>query len=430
MKVTQKKLDENRLHLDAVATPAEVDQAFNVAQAAFAQQMNLRPQSGKTIAQVLEETMGIKDLDSIVESQVAEYLIPFALDKKDSIPAFPPTPVAKSPLKRGAEYRFSLDIDLKPEYELESYGPVSFTMPAYKVDEREVDNQLAQMADSYADYVGTDPHPVEKGDHVLLAIEAKRDGEPLAGLTTEARTYSTGAGLMPDSFDDNIVGMEVGETKSFIFTGPGFDEQGNDVEETIECTATVKEIQKKVIPAITDAWVADNMPMFTGLDVLKSAIRDQISQAQKSEYELYKRQLAATELAKRFKGKIADEIYEAMQKNIMSDLRMQLQQQNITFEQFVEQNGGEQQFSMMMMMQTRQTLIEGYALDALFRHEKMTLVEEDIVAACKAMNPQQPAMFREQMEKAGCGFILRESALRMKANRWLVDNADIKIAKE
>ena len=61
----------------------------------------------------------------------------------------------------------------------------------------------------------------------------------------------------------------------------------------------------------------------------------------------------------------------------------------MTYEQFIEQQGGEQQFNMMMMMQTREMLVQGYALDALFRHEKLVLTDEDIEAACRSMSPQQ-----------------------------------------
>ncbi|MCL2889140.1 MAG: trigger factor [Eggerthellaceae bacterium] len=428
MKVTQKKLEENLLRLEVTATAEEVDQAFAAAQVAFAQQMNLRPQADKTVSQVAEETMGIKDLDSVVASQAAEYFVPFALDKKDIVPAYPPSPEQKSPLMRGAEYKFRLDVAVKPHYELSSYDRISLVVPVFEVSDQEVEEQLAQMAESYGEYQSADPHPVQDGDHVLLAIEAKRDGEPLPGLTTEARTYTTGAGYMPEGFDSNVIGMEVGETKSFTFTGPGFDEQGNDREERIECTVSVKEIQKRVIPAITDAWVQENLPFFSGVEVLKSAIRDQMERSYEEEHEKQKMQSAAAEIAKRFQGKIDDPVYESMQKNIMNDLRMQLRQQNISFDQFIEQNGGQQQFSMMMMLQTRQTLIEGYSLDAVFRHEKMVLTDEDILEACKVMNPQQPTKVREQMEKAGCGFLMRESAARIKASRWLVENAEITLA--
>ena len=70
----------------------------------------------------------------------------------------------------------------------------------------------------------------------------------------------------------------------------------------------------------------------------------------------------------------------------------------------------------------------GYALDALFRHEKMVLTDEDIEAACRSMSPQQnPKQVRNQMEQTGRGFALREAAERLKANRWLVDHAIVNV---
>ncbi|MCL1798012.1 MAG: trigger factor [Eggerthellaceae bacterium] len=427
MKVTQKKLEDGRLHLEATATVTEVEQAFNAAQFAFAHQMNLSPQADKTIEEVAQEVMGIKNLDAVVEPSAAEYLVPFALDKKNLIPAYPPDVTSKGKLARGAEYKFSLEVTEKPQYELTSYDSVVIAVPEFKLDEREVENQIAHIAENYAEYQTCDPRPVKMGDSMMLAIDATREGEPIRGLCTEGRAYTTGAGYMPDGFDENIVGMNVGETKSFEFSAPNFDDKGNEIEETIQCTVTVKELQKRVIPAITDAWVKDNMPMLGSLENLKNGLRAQLTEAYQAEQEAYKRQLATSEMAKRFEGKIADPVYEDMRKNLMTNLRADLQQNNVSFEQFVEQNGGEQQFSMMLMMQTRQTLVEGYTLDAVFRHENFSLNDEDILAACRAMSPQQqPALVREQMEKAGCGYILREAASRMKASRWLVENAEIK----
>ena len=128
-----------------------------------------------------------------------------------------------------------------------------------------------------------------------------------------------------------------------------------------------------------------------------------------------------------FKGRIEDPVYEAMQQTLVSNLRGQLQQQGIPFEQFVQSQGGEQQFGMIMMMQTREMLVQGYALDALFRHEKMTLTDEDIDAACRSMNPQNPDAVKREMQENGRGFALREAAERMKANQWLLDHAIVNV---
>ena len=426
MKVSMKKLDGNQVRLECVATPEEVNNALHAGQLGFAQSMGLRPEQGKTIAQVAEEKMGIKNLDSIVEAGAIQGLVPFALDKKNLIPSFPPQPEPKSAFKRDREFAFDVVVDLKPDYELKSYDPVEIKVPQFSVNEEAVEQQLKEMAERYTVYVAADAKPVEKGDSCLISMKCLKDGEEVSGLTTDGRTYTAGQGYMPDGFDQEIIGMQPGETKSFTFEGPGLDEDFNEITEVIDCTVTVKEIQKPTVPEINDEWVSTNMPMYKSADELRADIRRNVERTAHEQYDAYKRQMAVSELARRFEGKIADEVYEAMRSNLMENMRMELQQSGQTWEDFVAQNGGEQQFGMMLMLQTREMLVQGFALDAVFRHEKLSLTDEDIEAACRAMNPQvNPKQLRQQFEQSGRGFALRESAERLKANNWVLEHAII-----
>ena len=76
-----------------------------------------------------------------------------------------------------------------------------------------------------------------------------------------------------------------------------------------------------------------------------------------------------------------------MRSNLMNNIRGELQQQGKSWEEFLEENGGEQQVGMMLMLQTREMLVQGFALDAVFRHEKLVLTDEDIEATCRSINP-------------------------------------------
>ena len=376
MKVNMKKLDGNQVLLECQATADEVNRALQNAQIGFAQQMGLHPEQGKTVSQVAEEKMGIKNLDSIVESSAIESLVPYALDKKNLIPSFPPSAEPKTPFKRGRQFTFNVTVDLKPEYELSSYDPVEITVPPFSVDEEAVDAQIAEMAERYTTYVAADPKPVEKGDSCLIAMKCFENGEELKGLTTDGRTYTAGEGYMPPSFDEHIIGMKPGETKNFVFEGPSVDENYNEITQVIDATVTL------------------------------------------------------LEMARRFEWKTADEVYESMRANLLENLRAELQQQGKTWEQFIDENGGEQQAGMMLMMQTRELLVQGFALDAVFRHEHLTLTDHDIEAACYAMNPNiKPKQLRQQLEQSGRGFALRESAERLKANQWVLDHAIIHVAE-
>lgn len=426
MKITQKKLDGGKVLVSAVASTADVAKALNAAHLAFAQQMNLRPEKGKTVAQVAEERMGVRDLDSVVQTQAMDALMPFAVDKTGIIPAFPPTVDPKSHLKRGQTFQFEVTITPKPDYELTSYDPVDITVPALTVDSGEVDAQLEQMANTYAEYVADDPHPVKKGDSCKIAMKAYRpDGEEVAALATEGRTYVTGQGYMPDGFDENVIGMDVGETKTFSFEAPDIDAEGNQVQNTFTTTVTVIEVQKRVTPTIDDEWIKKHMPFYKSAADLRKSIEERFAKQHKKEHEDAKRQAAAAAAASRFQGSIADEVYEAMTRSLMNNLRADIARQGMTYDQFLEQQGGEQQFNMMMMLHTREMLVQGYALDAVFRHEGLVITDDDITEACAEMGNADPKMIRSQLEDSGRGFVLREAAERLRANKWLVEHANI-----
>ncbi len=424
MKVTEKKLDDGNVLLEAAASPAEVGHAFTLAQYAFAQQMGIQIMPGQSVAQAVEQRAGVKDLDSIVRPQVADFLVPFALDKRNIVPAYPAKPVYKEDPKRGAAFEFTMTVTPKPEYELTSYEPVSITVPSLEISEAEIDQQIAYMAESYAEFVADEPRPIAAGDSALIALEASQNGKALEGLNTDGRTLVLGLGLMPPSFEEQLIGMQPGETKEFSFDVPV---PAGQAPEKIDAKVTVREIQKKVLPTIDDAWVTKNMPLYPSLEALRQGIADTMMMSMKPQYDQLKLQVAASELGKRFQGKIEDAVYEAMRDTLLASMRAQVSAQGMSFEDFVASQGGDQAFNMMLMLQTREMLVQGYALDAVFRHEKLTINDDDILAVCATMSPQDPQAIKRQMDEEGRGFALREMAERNKANQWVLDHANVTV---
>ena len=427
MKVVKEKLESGNYTLDVTVSTQEVSNALNAAGIQFCTQMGIQPMSNKTPAQAASEQMGIKDLDSVVNSQAIEALIPLAIEKSGIVPAYTPEAKPKSPLRRGHTFAFSLEVMPKPVYELKSYDPVAITVEPYTPDLTMVDQEIAKLAETYTAFVATDPHPIAKGDSAKLKIEATKDGEPMKGLCTEGRTYTIGIGLMPEGFDNALLGMEPGETRSFTFEGPDIDADGNQFMEEYEATVTLLECQKETAPVINDEWVAINMPMYKGLDDLRREIERAVNDHTRRQYDDYVRNMAAAEMATRFDGRIDDPVYEGMMSDITRNLRAQVTASGSTWEKYLEAQGGEQSVKMMLMMQTRAQLVQGFALDAVYRHFGLTSTDADVDEVCRQMDARNPRRVRNQMEKAGLMYALRESAERLAACRYLVEHADITI---
>lgn len=431
MKVKQIKKDGNSIVLDVTASAQDVAKALQMAAEAFARAMGLQPEPNKTVEQAISEKLGIRDIDKVVGQSAIDTLIPRALDKRNIIPAYPPTPHVDSEIARGKDFRFTLDVELRPEFELSSYEPVDVEVQKFEIDEGLVHAEIASMTNQYTAYVKDEDaapdYELKAGDYAKIAIEATGpDGKPYKSLGTTGRTYAVGAGHMPASFDDQIQGMKAGDEKKFSFMAPSFDEDFNEIEENVDCTVKVLEVLKEEAPALDDEWVKKNMPWFKSADELKQSVKKSIEIGQREGYDAYVRQAVAAQWATRFEGKIADEVYESMTRQLADNIRLDLQQQGKTWDQFVEENGGESQINMLLMLQAREVLTQGFALDAIFRHFHLVVTDEDVEAVCHAMNPQaDPKQLRQQIEENGQGFALRESAERYKANVFAVENANI-----
>lgn len=426
MKVSQKRKDKESILLEAVASASEVNRVIQAAHIGFAISNGLKPEPNKSVEQVVRERLGIDNLDSVVQASAIDALVPYALDKHGVVPAFLPKAEPKSAFVRDQPFIFMLNVVPKPEYELSSYEPVEISLQPSPSDEEMVEEQLDEIASRFMTYVSTAAKPVEMGDSCLIALKCFTNGEEITGLTTEGQTYTVGDGYMPEGFDKGILGMEPGETRTFTFEAPDLDDLQNETVEQVECTVTIVEMQKPVKPIITDAWVKTNMPMYRTAALLRKAVTDRVVSDSHDGYDSYCLQVAAQALSKRFNGAISDRICEAAHSNLVNGILSDLGRRHKTWEMFVAENGGEQQTSIMLMIRTRELLAQGFSLDAVYRKERLVINDKDLDAVAHSMNPNaDPAQTRQQLLQTGRGFILREAAERMKANRWVLDHAKI-----
>ena len=403
MKVVSKKLEDGRIQLDALACVAEVTTAYDRAYKRFANQMGIVPEQGESIARAAERKLGIKDLDSLVDKFVVDYLAPFAIDKKGICPEFVPDAIPAGRPKRGSELAFRLIVTPKPRFELSSYDAVTITVPPEQDQEEEVQKTISQILDQFTEFV-MDPQAesvVEKGE-----------------------------GYMPPEFDRNVMGMKVGESKEFSYSAPSYDDQMNPVTVTMDCEVEVLGKQVPQAPALTDEWVKRSLPLFDSVEQMVEGVRKEVAEQYRADRADLMNRLASEAITERFQGHVSNQAYEHTRDTLIRNVQEGLRNQNTSFNDYVEQMGGKEQFNMMMLFEARQALTQGYALDAVFNHFKLTLTQHDIEEFCKSVDPMNAELVRKDMQESGHNFALRESAQRLKAARYLVEHATVIVSQE
>jgi len=433
MKVKTTNFPDGRIELQITASAEKVRKAIRFIEYQLAFQNEINPQETEDLSAAIKERVGEAYYNSFVDFEVMRYLVPFAITQEKiatmGIPKVESTVKSVDPNK---DLSFKATAMIKPAYEISDFSPVTIQIPKAFVSEEEIDQHLLEIAESNASYERDEDRPLQNGDDLYFSIKTvNSDGELIPALNAERRAYKIGENYLPGGFDEHLTGMEVGQTKTFDVTAKEFSmfgsgNQNQNEAATFTFTVTILELTKRIIPAITDLWVKENIPGLTSVPELREEIRRQALVQKQKELEGMKYYAASSEFAKRFEGKIADEYYELTREEILNNLQQNLKAQGKTLQDFVkEQAGGEQQFSMNLMLQTRDVLIQGFSLDALARHLKLTVAPEDIEETFSLMAPGYEREARMEFEMTGRMYQIEEGALRHKANRWLVETANI-----
>jgi trigger factor len=430
MKITRNEGSDGRIELQVTATAEEVREAIRFIDIQIAMQSGIAPQSPEDLVVAIKEEIGEDAYASLINYQVMQFLAPFAVTQEKlaiiGVPRVTTTGVTVIP---DENLDFTVEVILKPTYEIDDYSPVKIKVPRAKVAEHEIDQQLVMIAERYATFEKEEDRPVRDGDNVMISlVTVDEAGEEVKVLTVDKRLYPVGKEFLPRAFDKNLIGMEVGETKTFDLSSREFERGEVDDSvptRTFTFTATVLELQKRVIPAITDGWVADNVPDASTVPELREEIRKHGLARREQELTIRKSILAATEFAKRFEGSIPEEFCEMAREEIVQNIQQNLMAQGKMMQDFIEEQGGRQQFSTRLTMQAQDVLKQSFSLDTLARHLALELTDEDIEATFRLMAPGHEKEARMEFEATGRMYQIHEGALRNKANAWLVETADI-----
>lgn len=427
MQVTLEKSGRDTVELVVIVPAQDVTEQIKRGSIMVAYQKKVTPDPARTPLEVLSEQLGADVAKQLIDEQIMQALAPFALAEKSldivGIPKF----FSAHHAEKGKDFSFAMKCVPVPHCTLASYDPVEITIPPLVVTSEEIKEQMEAMAQQNSVQATDETRTtVRKGDEVELAMETTKEGVRLKALCARSRPYKTGAFTMPDAFDEAIIGMEVGETKTFSFEGPSFelDKEGNPLMEHYSSTVTLKRLLKDVVPAITDAWVKENVPDCNTTQELESKIERTVYAQKEIEYNKQKNRLVANELAKRFDEKISDAVYEAAIGEAQQTFTAQLEQQGLTLEEFLKkQNMEEQQMSMALMVEARDQLVRQLVLNALAEHLDLVVTDEDYDAYFASIAAGKEAQARSEFVRNGRMFAARGAALRLKANIYLSEHA-------
>ena len=236
---------------------------------------------GKVPPAVLERKFG----DSIraeVEQQVLEEGLKEAFDKVEEKPIPYARPVLEGEPEFDLEkdYIFTVKYDVFPEVTLGEYRGLEVEVPKVSVSKEDEERELKAIQEQNALVVDKTEGSVEKDDIATVDYWEVDGGDAeVADTRREDFVFTVGSGYNYFKFDDEIVGMAIGDEKIIE------KEYGDEIEieelkgQKKRVSVRIKALKQRDIPAIDDDLAQDVSDSFETLDDLKKDIRQRLEKS-------------------------------------------------------------------------------------------------------------------------------------------------------
>jgi trigger factor len=176
-----------------------------------------------------------------------------------------------------SDLTYSVAIEVVPAIELADFKTFAIDKPVAAVADADVDEALKRIADQSRPYAAKgEGAKAESGDRVTVAFKGTIDGTPFEGGTGENIQVVIGSGTFIPGFEDQLVGIAAGETRTVKASFPknyaAAHLAGKDAE--FETTASLVEAPQE---STVDDEFAKNLGM-ESLDKLKEVMRERLTQ--------------------------------------------------------------------------------------------------------------------------------------------------------
>jgi len=173
-------------------------------------------------------------------------------------------------LKDNELVKFEVEVDIRPEIKLPDFSKIDIKVDDVSVSDKDIDEQVDSLRIRFGTLTAVEKD-AETGDFVTIDLVARVDGKEVEGGTANDISYEVGSNRMIDGLDGALVGMKVGEKKTFATQLVGMKEG-----ETGEVEVELKAVKKRELPDLNDDF-AKLASEFESLDELKADVRERLS---------------------------------------------------------------------------------------------------------------------------------------------------------
>ena len=379
---------------------------------------------GKAPFKIVERYYG----DSIFYEDAFNELAPVVYDeeiKENKIEVASRPQVDVVQMEKGKDLIFTAIVATKPEVKLGKYKEIPLKKIEYKVTDEDIDHEINHMAEHNSRMVTVEDREVKDKDIVTIDFEGFTDGKPFEGGKAENHELTIGSKTFISGFEDQIIGMKIGEEKDIKVTFPKdyFSKDLAGKEATFH--VVLHGIKEKQLPTIDDEFAKD-VSEFDTLKELKDSIKEKMEKENEERAKHETEDAAIEEVCKNTNIDIPEGMVELEIDNIMQNLDQRLNYQGLNLEQYLKMMGkSEEDFRKDYKEQAEKNVKTRLVLEQIVKDEKIKEDEKYIKEKLEEMAKQYNRKIEDLEKNEELKNYLAESSKTEQAVKLVVDNAKI-----
>lgn len=425
MSTTVEKISSNKVKLSFDIDAAQFDAAMDKAYIKVRGQVNIPGfRKGKAPRKLIENMYGEGVFyDEAFELVFDEVYGPAIDENKVEVVDRPEIEIGQ--IGAGKNLQFTCEVFVKPDVTLGEYKGVEVKKEKTEVTDAQVDAKVEEERGKQATEVAVEGRAVAEGDTVNLDYAGSVDGVAFAGGTAEGQTLKIGSHSFIPGFEEQMVGMNIGEEKDLDVTFPEQYHAEELAGKKAVFHVKVNGITETQLPALDDDFAKD-ISEFDTLEEYKADIRAKLeAQAAERDQNAFTNAVIEKVIANAT-VEIPEAMIERQIDSMMRDFEYRLASQGLKLADFMKYTGqDEKAFRANYRDQAEKSVRAHLVLEAVEKAEAIDATEEQIDAQIAQFAPQAGKSveeLKETLSEADREYF-KADAIRDNAIKFLCDNA-------
>lgn len=281
---------------------------------------------------------------------------------------------------KGKALEFTATVYVMPDVELGEYKGLKATKYLPKVTDEQIDARMERDIAKATTMSEVTDRAAQQNDIVTLDYSGSIDGVKFEGGTAEHQTLKIGSGSFIPGFEEQMVGMKIGEEKDLHVTFPKEYHAEELAGKEAVFHVKVHAIQEEIRPELDDDFAKDVSEYQTFAEY-KEGIQKELAEMVEKNAEVKVENDLIQQLVDASDCDIPPVMIEQEIDALLRNMKMRMAYQGIRFEDYLKYTGmDEKTIRDMHRADAKNNVKSQLVLDALCKKEKIEVSEEELNA--------------------------------------------------